>query len=149
MYVGIKCIDLHLCDRATGCDCCFKAVWERNRQADELVPPGGRDHGCEPWRCAGYLFLGKAVGSNVPKLHALSKPGIRLHWLDLVLHARRDGPTEFAQQASFRGGDEMGWFEHGSTIIVLAPRGVSLAPGILPGARIKAGAPLLQLPDPS
>jgi len=80
---------------------------------------------------------------------AILVAGIRLHWLDLVLHARRDGPTEFAQQASFRGGDEMGWFEHGSTIIVLAPRGVSLAPGILPGARIKAGAPLLQLPDPS
>jgi phosphatidylserine decarboxylase len=79
---------------------------------------------------------------------AILVAGIRLHWLDLVLHARRDGPTEFAQQASFRGGDEMGWFEHGSTIIVLAPRGVSLAPGILPGARIKAGAPLLQLPDP-
>jgi phosphatidylserine decarboxylase len=80
---------------------------------------------------------------------AILVAGIRLHWLDLVLHARRNGPTEFAQQASFRGGDEMGWFEHGSTIIVLAPRGVSLAPGILPGARIKAGAPLLQLPDPS
>ncbi len=79
---------------------------------------------------------------------AILVAGIRLHWLDLVLHARRDGPTEFAQQASFRGGEEMGWFEHGSTIIVLAPRGVSLAPGILPGARIKAGAPLLQLPDP-
>jgi phosphatidylserine decarboxylase len=79
---------------------------------------------------------------------AILVAGIRLHWLDLVLHARRDGPTEFAQQASFRGGDEMGWFEHGSTIIVLAPRGVSLAPGILPGARIKAGAPLLQLPAP-
>jgi phosphatidylserine decarboxylase len=79
---------------------------------------------------------------------AILVAGIRLHWLDLVLHARRDGPTEFAQQASFRGGDEMGWFEHGSTIIVLAPRGVSLAPGILPGARIKAGAPLLRLPAP-
>jgi phosphatidylserine decarboxylase len=79
---------------------------------------------------------------------AILVAGIRLHWLDLILHARRDGPTEFAQQASFRGGEEMGWFEHGSTIIVLAPRGVSLAPGILPGARIKAGAPLLQLPDP-
>ena len=79
---------------------------------------------------------------------AILVAGIRLHWLDLVLHARRNGPTEFAQQASFRGGDEMGWFEHGSTIIVLAPRGVSLAPGILPGARIKAGAPLLQLPAP-
>jgi len=78
---------------------------------------------------------------------AILVAGIRLHWLDLVLHARRDGPTEFAQQASFRGGDEMGWFEHGSTIIVLAPRGVSLAPGIETGVRIRAGEPLLQQPD--
>ena len=78
---------------------------------------------------------------------AILVAGIRLHWLDLVLHARRDGPTEFAQQAQFNGGQEMGWFEHGSTIIVLAPRGVSLAPGIETGVRIRAGEPLLHQPD--
>ena len=79
---------------------------------------------------------------------AILVAGIRLHWLDLVLHARRRGPSEFSQPARFLGGEEMGWFEHGSTIIVLAPRRVSLAPGIAHGARIKAGAPLLQLPEP-
>jgi phosphatidylserine decarboxylase len=40
----------------------------------------------------------------------------------------------------------MGWFEHGSTILVFAPRGFSLMPGIQAGARIRAGEPLLRMP---
>lgn len=41
-------------------------------------------------------------------------------------------------------GQEMGWFEHGSTIIVLAPPGYRLAPGISRGARLRAGEALLE-----
>ena len=41
-------------------------------------------------------------------------------------------------------GQEIGWFEHGSTIIVLAPPGYGLAPGAGTGRRIRAGRPLLQ-----
>jgi phosphatidylserine decarboxylase len=37
----------------------------------------------------------------------------------------------------------MGWFEHGSTIIVLAPAGFTLAPGVQAGTRQRAGHPLL------
>jgi phosphatidylserine decarboxylase len=40
----------------------------------------------------------------------------------------------------------MGWFEHGSTIIVFAPRGFELAPGIATGSRIRVGEPLMRLP---
>ena len=40
----------------------------------------------------------------------------------------------------------MGWFELGSTIIVFAPEGFSLAGGISQGAVIKMGQPLLLLP---
>jgi phosphatidylserine decarboxylase len=39
----------------------------------------------------------------------------------------------------------MGWFEHGSTIIVLAPRGVSLCPHLSTGSRIRAGQALMRL----
>jgi phosphatidylserine decarboxylase len=39
----------------------------------------------------------------------------------------------------------MGWFQHGSTIIVIAPRGVRLAESALKGARIRAGDPLFRL----
>jgi phosphatidylserine decarboxylase len=39
----------------------------------------------------------------------------------------------------------MGWFEHGSTIIVLAPAGLSLAEGIFEGARVRVGQALMQM----
>ncbi len=40
----------------------------------------------------------------------------------------------------------MGWFQHGSTILVFAPRGFELADGIAPGHRIRMGEPLMRLP---
>jgi phosphatidylserine decarboxylase len=46
-----------------------------------------------------------------------------------------------------RKGQELGWFEHGSTIIVFAPPGLRRAPGIESGQRIRMGQALLQRPD--
>jgi phosphatidylserine decarboxylase len=43
-------------------------------------------------------------------------------------------------------GEELGWFQHGSTILVFAPSGFTLAPGIETGRRIQAGQPLMRLP---
>jgi phosphatidylserine decarboxylase len=42
-------------------------------------------------------------------------------------------------------GEEMGWFQHGSTIIVLAPPGISLAEAVFEGARVQMGQPLLRI----
>jgi phosphatidylserine decarboxylase len=42
-----------------------------------------------------------------------------------------------------RKGEELGWFEHGSTIIVFAPPGFALADGIATGQRLRMGQPLL------
>ena len=44
-------------------------------------------------------------------------------------------------------GEEMGWFEHGSTIIMFVPEGFGLADGVREGKRIKAGQALMRLPD--
>jgi phosphatidylserine decarboxylase len=68
---------------------------------------------------------------------------IRLHFLDVLLHLRYRGPNLIACDAPFRKGEEMGWFEHGSTIIVLAPRGFALCDGLREGARIRMGQPIL------
>jgi len=68
---------------------------------------------------------------------------IRLHFLDVLLHLRYRGPNVIACDAPFRKGEEMGWFEHGSTIIVLAPRGFALCDGLREGARIRMGQPIL------
>ena len=40
----------------------------------------------------------------------------------------------------------MGWFQHGSTIIVFAPRGFALCDGVREGARIRVGERLMRLP---
>lgn len=72
---------------------------------------------------------------------------IRLHALDVRLHLRWPGPNAWDCHAAVAKGDELGWFEHGSTLIVFAPPGFSLAPGIATGNRIRAGQPLMHLPD--
>ena len=53
---------------------------------------------------------------------------IRLHCLDVVLHLKYPGPNVIACEAPFRKGDEMGWFELGSTIIVFAPPRAAAVP---------------------
>lgn len=68
---------------------------------------------------------------------------IRLHFLDVRLHLRYRGKNRIDCDQLLHKGDEMGWFEHGSTIIVLAPRGSRTCPGIVAGSRIKAGMALL------
>src|SRR5262245_58157706 len=75
---------------------------------------------------------------------AILVASIRLHFLNVLLHLRYRGPNEIDCEAAFDKGEEMGWFEHGSTIVVLAPRG--FRPIASEGERIRAGQPLMRLP---
>lgn len=75
---------------------------------------------------------------------AILVASIRLHWLDVLLHLRYRGPNVIPCAASFRRGEEMGWFEHGSTIIVFAPKGHALCEGVSEGTRIRMGQRLLR-----
>jgi phosphatidylserine decarboxylase len=78
---------------------------------------------------------------------AILVASIRLHFLDVLLHLRWRGPNEIPCRAGVAKGQEMGWFQHGSTIIVFAPPGFTLASGIASGQRIRMGQALLQLPS--
>jgi phosphatidylserine decarboxylase len=77
---------------------------------------------------------------------AILVASLRLHWIDTLLHIRYRGPNELPGLADFQKGQEMGWFQHGSTILVFAPRGFMLAEGIAPGVTIRMGQPLMRLP---
>jgi phosphatidylserine decarboxylase len=70
---------------------------------------------------------------------------IRLHFLDVLLHLGHRGPNVIPCDAPFRKGQEMGWFELGSTIIVFAPGGLELCEGVGEGTVIRMGQPLLRL----
>ena len=39
----------------------------------------------------------------------------------------------------------MGWFEHGSTILVFAPRGAALSDAVQAGGRIRMGEALMRI----
>lgn len=77
---------------------------------------------------------------------AILVASIRLHFMDTLLHLRTLGRQPVDCTEHFAKGQEMGWFEHGSTIIVFAPRGFALAEGIASGARVRMGQALMRLP---
>jgi phosphatidylserine decarboxylase len=77
---------------------------------------------------------------------AILVASIRLHCLDVLLRLDHSGPNEWSCRAPARKGEELGWFQHGSTIILFAPAGFELCERILPGARVRMGEALLRLP---
>ena len=77
---------------------------------------------------------------------AILVASLRLHAPDLRFHLRYDGPNEIPCDVPVAKGAELGWFEHGSTILVFAPTGFALSAGIEPGRRIRMGEALMTLP---
>jgi phosphatidylserine decarboxylase len=76
---------------------------------------------------------------------AILVAGIRLRFLELIVDPRRYASPPIQCRVVFRKGQEMGWFEHGSTIIVLAPEGFVVSANIYSGARIRMGEGLMRL----
>lgn len=68
---------------------------------------------------------------------------IRLSFLETTFDQCYRGPNRMTCRAPFGKGQEMGWFEHGSTVIVLAPPGFELLPSIQEGSRVMMGQALL------
>jgi phosphatidylserine decarboxylase len=77
---------------------------------------------------------------------AILVAGIRLNFVEIPAVRRDRDWTVDLDDARFAKGDEMGWFEHGSTIVVLAPEGFELCETIVTDARIRMGQPLFHLP---
>jgi phosphatidylserine decarboxylase len=91
-------------------------------------------------------LAGKHMLTLVP-VAAILVASIRLHFLDVLLDLNHRGPNVWFCDAHFRKGQEMGWFQHGSTIIVFAPKGFELCDNVEEGAGIRMGQPLLRLPQ--
>jgi len=76
---------------------------------------------------------------------AILVASIRLHCADVLLHLKYRGPNTIPCDATLRKGEEMGWFQHGSTLIAFAPPGMVLASGLGRGSVIRMGQPLLSI----
>ena len=77
---------------------------------------------------------------------AILVASIRLHAIDTLLHTRYKGPHRFDGVHGFVKGQEMGWFQHGSTILVFAPKGFQLFTGLENGSPLKMGQALMAYP---
>ena len=75
---------------------------------------------------------------------AILVASIRLAFLDTEKALREGGPRRIACDVAISKGTEMGWFEHGSTIILFVPPGFELVDEIDEGKPIRAGEALLR-----
>ena len=77
---------------------------------------------------------------------AILVAGIKLNFAELPSDRHHAGRWSRACDARLGKGQEMGWFEHGSTIIVLAPPQFTPAERVTTGHVIRMGEPLLACP---
>jgi phosphatidylserine decarboxylase len=90
------------------------------------------------------LRTGEAL--TIVPVAAILVASIRLHFLDLVLNGQTRGPLTYPCDVDVKKGEELGWFEHGSTIIVLAPAHFGFCENVTEWGPIRAGEPLLRVP---
>lgn len=74
---------------------------------------------------------------------AILVASMKFHFLPQPLDLKYRGTNLIPCNAAFRKGEEMGYFQHGSTIIVFASEHYRLCPEINEGISIKAGQALL------
>jgi phosphatidylserine decarboxylase len=72
---------------------------------------------------------------------------IRLHFLDVLFHLKYSGEKIFSCDTPFTKGQEIGWFQHGSTIIILAGKGFTLCSNLHQGAEVRMGQALMRWHD--
>jgi phosphatidylserine decarboxylase len=68
---------------------------------------------------------------------------MKFNFLPEPLDLKYKGPNSIACNADFKKGDEMGYFQHGSTIILFASEGYDLVDEIDIGYRVNMGQALL------
>jgi phosphatidylserine decarboxylase len=76
---------------------------------------------------------------------AILVASIRLHCLGHALNRHYRGGSVVDCDHLVYKGDELGWFEHGSTIILFAPEGFALSDNVHDGTVIRMGEPLMRL----
>jgi phosphatidylserine decarboxylase len=75
---------------------------------------------------------------------AILVASIRMHCINLLFHLKYKGPNEINCDAAVARGEELGWFQHGSTIIVFAPKNYRLLPSLNLGDYIRMGEALFE-----
>ncbi|MDT0595178.1 archaetidylserine decarboxylase [Glaciecola petra] len=87
------------------------------------------------------LTPGRGSITLVP-IAAILVASMKFNCLSQALDMRHKGPNEFSCNHHYKKGDEMGYFQHGSTIIIFASKEYQFTSQVKSGARINMGVPL-------
>lgn len=85
---------------------------------------------------------GEAV--TIVPVAAILVASLRIHGLPAALNLDYAGPTRIPCRLQFDKGDELGWFEHGSTIVLFATPGFEFVDTVTAGRTIRMGEALLR-----
>jgi phosphatidylserine decarboxylase len=99
---------------------------------------------CKNERAVVQTRLSTGEALTLVPVAAILVASLRLHCIDRMLNAQTEGPVVFPCEVDVRKGEELGWFEHGSTIIILTPEHFEFCENVTDQARIRAGEPLLR-----
>jgi len=103
---------------------------------------------CKNERAVLELASNDAQGSIcLVAVAAILVASIKLHALNEALDMNYGGPCAHCCRDPYQKGQEMGYFQHGSTILLFASAGHTLHEGVRSGARINMGQALLIKPD--
>jgi phosphatidylserine decarboxylase len=100
---------------------------------------------CKNERAVIRMTLAGGQSVTLVAVAAILVASIRLHCLEDLLNSDYRGRNVIPCDSEVRKGDELGWFQHGSTIIVFAPDGFRLCDSTRDGTVIRMGQPLLRL----
>lgn len=88
----------------------------------------------------------------VPDRHILLVPvaailvaSMRLHCLEQPLNLQYKGPNRLPCHAEFKKGEEIGYFEHGSTIVMIVGPGFEFTKEVQEGNTIRMGTPIFKI----
>ncbi len=99
---------------------------------------------CKNERAVLHMQTNDGVPFLIVPVAAVLVASMRFHAVDVLLNLRYQGPNEMPCDAAYAKGQEMGWFEHGSTILVFVPPGFERADGIATGQHVRMGQALLK-----
>ncbi len=98
---------------------------------------------CKNERAVLHMTTQEGAPFLIVPVAAVLVASMRFHAVDVLLNLRYQGPNDIPCDATYVKGQEMGWFEHGSTILLFFPKGFRLAEGIETGKKIRMGEALL------
>ena len=104
---------------------------------------------CRNERAVIECRLADAARLTLVPVAAILVASIRLHCLPSPVPLREQGANVMDCPTHVQKGDELGWFEHGSTLIVFGPPDAGWAPGVAGGQGIQAGQALFERRPPA